>query len=355
MSGCPLFANNTEQQEAEGKQVALDGEIGIAQVLIELVVKRAEEEAKAIIKRDHPEVTDEDLKIAMSDNVKQDDERKRNRAAREARGELWQPGDPIHGDHGEDIGNMNVMLGPQFGPMAQFARAHRRPMQIPGGIPGNQFMAAQRAAVAQQQQAQMQAQQRGLWEQWPDNVQPGPTQLDRQQQPAPPQRPEEAATQRQQQAAPRIQQAPLVRQQQALAVQQINQDRAAPNSQPRLQSEGQRVRQVPPQHRQAQPQQQRDQPNPQQLGQANPFDGRNNPFNDAHRRTSAPHRQGQPAERARAAAIRRQDQEAERPKTGSILGSLFGRKPDTNKAQRPQEPKRRDDRDWEPERFIGRG
>ncbi|KAE9971608.1 hypothetical protein EG328_005480 [Venturia inaequalis] len=64
--------------------------------------KQAEEEAKEKVKRENPEVTDEDLKFAMSDQVKEDDKHRLARENRALRGEGWHFGMPIEGED-EDI------------------------------------------------------------------------------------------------------------------------------------------------------------------------------------------------------------------------------------------------------------
>ncbi|KAF2433902.1 hypothetical protein EJ08DRAFT_657609 [Tothia fuscella] len=98
--GCMLFSNTTEETEKE--------------------VKAAEEEAKRKIKKDHPEVTDEDLKIAMSNRVKQDDNHRKQRDHAEARGMLWHPGMPIEGGDeemgfGGPMGGRGRFGGPMMG------------------------------------------------------------------------------------------------------------------------------------------------------------------------------------------------------------------------------------------------
>ncbi|KAF2401282.1 hypothetical protein EJ06DRAFT_555874 [Trichodelitschia bisporula] len=75
---CKLFENTEERHNEE--------------------VKQAVEKATAKMKAEHPEITDEDLKIEMSARVKEDDQRRLRRADAEARGNLWHPGMPIEGD-----------------------------------------------------------------------------------------------------------------------------------------------------------------------------------------------------------------------------------------------------------------
>jgi hypothetical protein len=97
-------------------------------------VKAVEKEAKELLKREHPHLTDADLDISMSDKVKKDTERKIQQAGAEARGELWRPDMGMHGDpHGG--GNRFVGMGPmQRPPMGLFP--HGFPPAVLGHHPG---------------------------------------------------------------------------------------------------------------------------------------------------------------------------------------------------------------------------
>ncbi|QDS74176.1 hypothetical protein FKW77_001883 [Venturia effusa] len=81
-------------------------------------VKQAEKAAKEKVKRENPGVTDEDLKFAMSDKVKQDDRKRLAREDRALRGEGWHFGMPIEDDEEDpeddmfDLADMMEMMGP---------------------------------------------------------------------------------------------------------------------------------------------------------------------------------------------------------------------------------------------------
>jgi hypothetical protein len=95
-------------------------------------VKAVEKEAKEMLKKEHPHLTDADLDISMSKKVKQDTERRIQRAGAEARGELWHPWMGVHdGDVG---GGRNDRLMPHgMGQARRFPRHafQARQMELP--------------------------------------------------------------------------------------------------------------------------------------------------------------------------------------------------------------------------------
>jgi hypothetical protein len=85
-----------------------------------------------MLKKEYPHLTDADLNISMSDKVKNDTERRIQRAAAEARGELWLPGMGVHGGNvGGDQENLVMPRGMGHPPRGMPIGFHARQ----GGFP----------------------------------------------------------------------------------------------------------------------------------------------------------------------------------------------------------------------------